>query len=180
MTSIDGPQQLVVMLLGDHYEHANLLLSLYFTVCINNQNTCGCGCGCVGEHASERHFSPLAMCYVCLLTHTTHTHTHTHTHKYTHNPTVPDTCACVCCSQTACPRSVGTTVAVKDLFKSLPVRHRVRCVCVYVCVCARVRMLNVYHILCTENGASSSVQLEKAVHLSRESWRLLCAYSLHA
>ena len=87
VTSIDGPQQLVVMLLGDHYEHANLLLSLYFTVCINNQNTCGCGCGCVGEHASERHFSPLAMCYVCLLTHTTHTHTHTHIHTHTRTNT---------------------------------------------------------------------------------------------
>jgi DNA mismatch repair protein PMS2 len=27
--------------------------------------------------------------------------------------------------QTPCPRAVGTTVAVKDLFKGLPVRHRV-------------------------------------------------------
>ncbi len=29
-------------------------------------------------------------------------------------------------SRTPTPRAVGTTVAVKDLFKPLPVRHRVR------------------------------------------------------
>eukprot|EP00955_Chlamydomonas_euryale_P033357 347602-Chlamydomonas_euryale.AAC.1 len=29
-------------------------------------------------------------------------------------------------SQAPCPRAVGTTVAVRNLFKALPVRHKVR------------------------------------------------------
>ena len=68
---------------------------------------------------------------------------------------MPKSSSCLLCfrqgvltSRAPAARGVGTTVAVKDLFSSLPVRHKVpMCVyiCIYVyiyvcvCVCARAR-----------------------------------------